>query len=155
MFIVNLSKTWPAVLAGKANAADATLGDWAQVSDTDLEAHADVILGVHKNVVVSAFDIISWSRLGTGRVRFEGVPSEKWEHMIGTPTPGKPWVPGQVRPVQVLPTSFLTTGNVPVEETATTQRAVVGGYILTVTEDCSAILQVPAGSKVTIQALAS
>src|SRR5438874_8432397 len=134
MFIVNLAQTWPSVLAGKANAADVTLGSWAQIKDADLEAHADAILGIFKNEVVTAFDIDDWTRGTDKRVTFAGQPSQKWAQLIGTPNPGRPWVQGQARPVQVLPTAVLTDGNVPVEDNPTGQRAVVDGYVLTVSE---------------------
>ncbi len=157
MFIVNLSKTWPDVLKGKRTAADVTLKAWAQIKDADLENHADVILGIYKNEVVTAFDITEKPTRGEDddkRVTFTGQPSQKWAHLIGMPTPGKPWVPGQGRPVQVLPTTILTEGNVPVEDTPAGHRAVVDGYVLAVQGD-SATLQVPEEGKVTVSLLPS
>src|SRR5947209_18379225 len=89
---VNLSRSWPKVQAGEEDAQERTLGSWAQITNKDLEAHADVILGVYRNEVVTAYDIESWTRDETnGRVTFKGKPSEKWAHLIHTPNPGKPW----------------------------------------------------------------
>ncbi len=155
MILVNIPQTWPAVLAGKASAADVTLGSWAQIKDADLDANADVILGIYKNQVVTAFDIEKWTRgEDDNRVTFVGQPSQKWARLIGTPNPGRPWVKGAARPVQVLPTAFLTDGNVPVDDTPAGRRAVVDGYVLTV-EDGSATLQVPENGKVTVSLLSS
>ncbi len=150
MILVNLRQTWPKVVAGEADAAEITLGAWAQLSDKDLETHADAILGIYKNEVVTAFDIEGWSRdEGSGRVTFMGKPSQEWGHLVGTPNPGKPWVQGMSRPVQVFPTAVLTGGNVPVEETAKGLRAVLDGFVLTV-ENNLATLQVPQGGKVLV-----
>jgi len=149
LFLVNLAKTWPSVLARERTAEDVTLGAWAQIKDADLEDHADAILGIYKNEVVTAFDIDDWRRGEDKRVTFVGHPSHKWAHLIGTPNPGKPWVQGQARPVQILPTTVLTEGNVPVEDTQVGRRAVVDGYVLTVKAG-SAAVQVPAGGRVTV-----
>jgi len=164
MFLVNLSKSWRSVLANGENkeekAAVATLGSWAQIKEADLKDHADVILGIYENKVVTAFDIVSddeeqrWHRGKDNRVTFNGWPSRKWAHLIGTPNPGKPWVQGQGRPVQVLPTVVLIEGNVPIENTSAGRRAVVDGYVLTV-EDGFATLQVPEKGKVTVSLLPS
>jgi hypothetical protein len=156
MFLVNLAKTWPSVLDGKADAADVTRGAWAQIKDADLDAHADAILGIYKNKVVTAFDIERWTRSEDEdkRVTFVVHPSQRWTHLIGTPNPGKLWVQGQARPVQILPTTILTEGNVPVEDTSTGRRAVVDGYVLTVEVDL-ATLQMPEGKRVTVSLLPS
>ena len=150
MILVNISKTWPAVLAGKADAADVTLGAWAQIKDADLEAHADAVLGVYRNVVVTAFDVDGWSRREDGRVTFAARPSETWAHLVGMPVPGEPWLQGQARPVKVLSTATIAEGDAAVEETPEGRRAVVGGYVLTVPAPGSALLQVPAGGTVTV-----
>lgn len=156
MILVNLAKTWPSVLDGKADAADVTRRAWAQIKDADLKAHADAILGIYKNDVVTAFDIEGWTRSEDEdkRVTFVVHSSQKWAHLIGTPNPGKPWVQGQARPVQILPTTVLLDGNVPVEDTLAGRRAVVDGYVLTV-EAGAATLQVPEKGKVTVNLLPS
>jgi len=152
LFLVNLSKTWPKVLKGKRTPADVTLSAWAQIKDADLDAHADAILGIYKNAVVTAFDIDGWTRSEDKRVTFTGQPSQQWAHLVGLPTPGKPWVPGQGRPVQVIPTAVLTEGEVPVADTPAGRRAVIDGYVLAV-QGAMATLQVPAGGKVTVSLL--
>jgi hypothetical protein len=148
MILVNLSQSWPLVLEGKANAADVTLGRWAQLRDSDLEAHADAILGIYKNEVVTAFDIEDWRREGD-RVTFIGHPSQIWAHLIRTSNPGKHWKQGMARPVQILPTAVLTGGNMPIEETPEGRRAVIDGYVLVV-KDGSGTVYVPEGGKVTV-----
>jgi len=154
MFLVNLAKTWPLVLDGKADAADVTRGAWAQIKDADLEDHADAIFGIYKNEVVTAFDIDDRTRDEHNRVTFVVHPSQKWAHLIGTTNPGKPWVQGQARPVQVLPTAVLIEGDVSIENTPVGRRAVVDGYVLTV-EEGSATLQMPEKGKVTVSLLPS
>jgi hypothetical protein len=155
MFLVNLSKTWPQVRAGAKDPAEATLGDWPGIKEDDLETHADAILGIFKNVVVTAYDIEGQPQRKGGRVRFIGRPSRKWAHLVGTPNPGRPWVQGYGRPVQVLDTRVLTQGNVPIEDSPSGQRAVVSGYVLTVSEDGCATLLVPDGGKATVIPLSS
>ena len=150
MILVNLSRSWPEVLDGKRDAAGVTLGEWAQIKQADLAAHANVVLGVYKNVVVTAFRIDGWSRGEDKRVTFKGEPSAAWAHLVGLPTPGEPWTQGQARPVKVLPTAAVAEGDAAVEETPEGKRAVVGGYVLTVPAPGSALLQVPAGGTVTI-----
>lgn len=106
MILVNLRKTWPAVLAGHADPAQVTLGAWAALTEDDLAVHGDVLLGVHKNVVVTAYSIAGWTRdEATGRVTFDGEPSDEWAELIGQRVPGSPWVKGAARPVKVLDTA--------------------------------------------------
>jgi hypothetical protein len=150
VFLVNLARTWPEVLAGKKDAAEVTRGEWAQIKEADLQTHADAILGIYRDKVVTAFDIVGWERGEDKRVVFTVQASQQWLNLIGTPNPGKPWVQGQGRPIQVLPTEILTKGTIPVENVPAGRRAVVGGYVLTTHEDGSALLQVPDGGSVTV-----
>ena len=124
MVLVNVRKLWPAVLGGCRTAAEVTLGDWAQMTDEDVERYGDVILGIFRNEVVSAFDVTGWKRRPDRRVTFQGVPSKSWAHLIGTPNPGKRWVPGQARPVQYLATTALTHGTASVGDTPVGGRAI-------------------------------
>jgi hypothetical protein len=89
VIVVNLRRTWPQVLAGARTPADVTLGAWAHMKEQSLDEHADAILGIYQHEVVAAFDITGWSRTREGRVVFEGNPSRRWAHLIGTPNPGK------------------------------------------------------------------
>jgi hypothetical protein len=150
VIVVNLRRTWPQVLAGARTPADVTLGAWAHMKEQSLDEHADAILGIYQHEVVAAFDITGWSRTREGRVVFEGNPSRRWAHLIGTPNPGKPWVRGQARPVQYLDTAILASGAVPVEDAASGRRAVVDDFILTVDAEGSATLVVPSGRRVTV-----
>ena len=151
MILVNLSRSWTEVLAGKRDAADVTLGDWAGITDDSVARYGDAILGIHHNAVVTAFDIEGWHRDGsTDRIRFDGRPSERWASLIGTPNPGAEWVRGAARPVKYLDTRVLTEGDVPVEEYADGGRAVVRGYTLTVDSHGNATVLPPAGGAVTV-----
>ncbi|MFH7337134.1 hypothetical protein [Streptomyces sp. KHY 26] len=150
MILVHLASSWPDVLAHSRTAAEVTLSAWAQISDDRLRQYGDAVLGVYQKEVVTAFDITGWSRTREGRVVFEGNPSRRWAHLIGTPNPGKPWVRGQARPVQYLDTAILASGAVPVEDAASGRRAVVDDFILTVDAEGSATLVVPSGRRVTV-----
>ncbi len=150
MILVHLASTWQGVLAGRDTAERATLQAWAQITDDALTRYADGILGIYQNEVVTAFDIDDWERNDDGRVVFSGIPSDTWEHLIGTPNPGKPWVRGQARPVQYLDTAVITGGSVPVEHTGDGRRAVIDRYVLTVDDKGSATLVVPPSHRVTV-----
>jgi hypothetical protein len=152
MILVHLAATWPAVLAGRDTAERATLGAWAQVTDDALAVYGDAVLGIYQNEVVSAFEIEGWEHNEDGRVVFEGTESDRFEHLIGTPSPGRPWVRGQARPVQYLDTAVVTDGAAPVEAAPAGRRAVIDGYVLTVGDQGRATLVVPAGQRVTVLA---
>ncbi|QDO37899.1 hypothetical protein FNV62_06700 [Streptomyces sp. RLB3-17] len=138
------------MLAGKKAPEDVTLRAWAQIKDEALDSYGDGVLGIYQNTVVTAFDVVDWERQADGRVVFNGVPSAKFGHLIGTPNPGRPWVQGQARPVQYLDTAVLTGGTATVEDTGEGRRAVINDFILTVGDDGSATLAVPAGQRVTV-----
>ena len=121
MILVSLGKTWPRVLREHATAEWATLRAWpvwprqyARLAD-----FADVILGVYRGQVVTAYDITGWREetdaemlkgISQGhprhcpRVIFEGRPSQGWKHLIGSSNPGQPFTQW---PVQYLETSTL------------------------------------------------
>ena len=110
------------MLAGKADAADVTLGAWAQIKDADSEEHADAVLGVYRNVVVTAFDVDSWSRGEDGRVTFAARPSAEWAHLVGQPIPGAPWDAGAGPPGEGAPDRRPRQGDAAVEETPEGRR---------------------------------
>lgn len=122
MILVSLARTWPLVLRGAATADEATRGAWpARPAELDRLGHfADAILGVVRSNVVTAFDITGWrleetaeraaavrNRLGRTwpRLVFDVVPSQAWAHLIGTPSPGRPFTQW---PIQYLETATLT-----------------------------------------------
>jgi len=107
MILVSLNRTWPIVQRGDATAEEAALGIWPvrPAENARLADFADVIRGVVRGRVVTAYDITGWrpetsaeraaalrDDLGRHfpRVVFEGVPSQAWEHMIGSASPGGP-----------------------------------------------------------------
>ncbi|WP_226435602.1 DUF6508 domain-containing protein [Rhodococcus yananensis] len=156
MILVNLASSWPAVTDGQADAADITLGNWAQISDHSLDTYADSILGIYKNEVVTAFDITGWQRLtegpDAGRVAFTGRLSQQWKHLIGTPNPGTPWTAGMARPVQYLDTYTLIAGTATLDPTEDDHdhRTDLRGYTLTVHSNGNATVGVPFGKHVTV-----
>lgn len=156
MILVSLNKSWPQVLAGSRTAADVTLGAWAKVSDAAIEEYGDVIAGIYKNEVVTAYDIDGYTRGGDGdRVTFTGQESTRWAHLVGTPNPGRPWTRGMARPVQYLPTKALEHGDTTVEDTVEGRRAVVDGVTLTVDETGTATVLLPIGRQLIVRTIAS
>lgn len=151
MILVNLSKSWAQVLAGDRTAEDVTLGDWAGITDDSAARYGDTVLGIHRNQVVSAFDVEDWRRdPETGRIRFQGRASEQWSNLVGTPNPGPEWIKGAARPIKYLDTRVLTEGDVPVEESSDGGRAVVRGYTLVVDDSGLATVIVPSGGRVMV-----
>ena len=156
--LVNLAKSMhgtDAAQMGPALVKKVTMGDWYGITVASAEEFGDVILGIHKDRVVSAYDVVRFELVtdenGRERVRFTGVESEEFAGLIGQPNPGRTWVRGMGRPIQYLDTSFLRNGTVEVTEVdAGIQRAVIAGYTLTVGTDGNARLVAPAGRSITI-----
>ena len=84
-----------------------------------LARYADVILGIHRGEVVTAYDITDWRREKDAerqyeashglprswpRIVFEGTPSATWAYLIGTACPAPP--PGQW-PIRYVATSTV------------------------------------------------
>lgn len=155
MILVHLPQSWPQVLAGTHTPEEVTLGSWAKVSDAAIAEYGDVVLGIHKNTVVTAFDITGYARTGDGRVTFHGHRSPTWDHLVGGPNPGRPWVRGQARPVQYLDTAALESGDAAVEDVPEGRRAVIDGITLTVAEDGSAVLLLPTGRNLQVVAVSA
>lgn len=153
MIIVNVNHHWPSVLAGKKTPAQVTLYAWHGISDKSLEEYADVVLGIYKNTVVSAFDITGWNRISSGdqegKIEFFGEESNKWRYLVGQTNPGEPWVQGAARPVKYLPTDQLTKNTCQIKETNGTKRAEIDGFVLSVSKDGVASVEVPHGKKIT------
>jgi hypothetical protein len=111
VIVTHLPKTYPSVLSSVrsnhdrhlvlASLSEFTLGDWARVADEAIDEYGDVVIGIYKGCVVSAFDITRSSRNEAGLVTFIGVPSVKWAWLIGSgEVPGGPWKRGEARPVR-------------------------------------------------------
>jgi hypothetical protein len=149
VLVANVKASWPQVLRGERTAEDSVLGDWASLSDQRLRQYADAILGVADNQVVAAFDVTDWERTEDDRVRFHGVPSARWAHLIGTPSPVT-WARGQARPIRYLDTGELE-GQQPAEVSAAHRdRVTVGGWTLQLDAEGNGVVQVPAGARVTV-----
>ena len=104
MILTHIPNTWPQVEAGLRDAAEVTLGQWAGISDAAAEQYGDVVLGIYKNTVVTAYDVNGWSRVpagevNAGRIVFEGVESATWKYLVGQENPGENWTQGQAWPV--------------------------------------------------------
>jgi len=81
------------VAAGSADASRVLEGcRIAEERITTFGAVGDVLAAVCANGVVAAYDITGHARdEQTGRVTFSGTPSQRWNHLVGRPTPPKPW----------------------------------------------------------------
>lgn len=88
-----------------ARLAEKTLGRWARIKDLSLERYAmpgDVVAGVYKGVIVTAYRQTGWSRGDDGRVTFEGHADDALAWMIGCDAPGGAWVRGAAYPVRCV-----------------------------------------------------
>ncbi len=154
MILVHVKKTWPQHLGGQLTAEESVLGDWAPIARAALEEYGDVLGAVHENVIVAVYDIDpdATTFVDKNTVRFAGVPSTRWAHLIGQPNPGRAWGRrGYARNVQYLDTAVVAGGDVTAHPTPEGRRAVVGGFTLTVTDDGNAVVLVPADRTLTVK----
>ncbi|WFG43533.1 hypothetical protein [Pseudonocardia alni] len=109
MILVHLVRSWPDVLAGERSADDATLGEWAQLSDSNIDEYGDILIGIYENSIVSAYEIDGHYRdRESKRVTFKAHETSATREFLGRSNPGRQWGRrGDARPVQALPTSDL------------------------------------------------
>lgn len=109
MILVHVIRSWPDVVAGNRTAEDATWGEWAQLSEQNIEDYGDILLGIYNNVIVSAYEIDGHYRdRETKRVTFTAHETIETKQYIGSPNPGRQWgTQGYARAVQALPTADL------------------------------------------------
>ncbi len=161
LLLVNTKRTWPQVLAGWMDPAESVLGDWPGLPLTRPQAidNVGVIAGVCDEAFVAVFDVNGWHVVDGDRVRFDGRPSERWSHLVGTANPGRRFGQrGAARPTQSIPLSILKAGQpVHVEERdgKKVTWAVVAGYRIEATEGTSGlVVTAPRGGSVTVHATA-
>jgi len=165
MILVSVNQTWPAVLAGKMTAAQSTLGEWGQIGPKHSQEHiGDVLFGIYDNTIVSAFVIDDYVMLPDpsgekrkARVQFAGHEEPAWSQYVGTPNPGRHWGDrGYARSVQIIPTELLTGDSQLAEvDDDGNRRAVIDGYIVTVTDEGAYIAPPPGGRVVVLVPRAS
>lgn len=155
MIVVNLRKSYREVVAGQRDMSDATLGSWAGVTDEAVARYGDIVIGVYNDQVVSAYRVTSHERDADGRLLFVGEPSKEFSSLVGSRSPVKPWVRGQARPIQYIETDVVRYGEAPVEEGVDYQRAVVGGYVISIDSDGIATVEPPEGGVVVVIAAGS
>lgn len=130
MILVSLNKTWPMVLQEMHPAKREALAKlytcyaWPvrPAEEAALATYADVLVGIHRGDVVTAFDHLTWRREDDAeqthevrqglprawpRIVFDGAKSTKWAHLIGTLCPAPP--PGQW-PIRYVHTSTKAQG---------------------------------------------
>jgi hypothetical protein len=128
VILVSLNKTWPMVLKETHPAKRETLAKfytcyaWPMrpAELAALAAYADVLLGIHRGEVVTAYDNLTWRPeedaerthevrqglpRGWPRFVFDGTKSSAWARLIGGPSPAPP--PGQ------WPIRYVDTSTVP------------------------------------------
>ena len=72
MIVVNINRSYGQVLSGDLELKDATRGEWAGMTDMAISHYGDVLIGVWRDRVVSAYDITGHTRVDGGvRVVFE------------------------------------------------------------------------------------
>lgn len=149
MIFVNVTRSWPEVLAGARSAEDSVLGDWSALSESKLHQYADAIVGVADGRVVAVFDVTSWHHVGVGdRVRFEGSPSTRWSPLVGTSS-HVTWKRGQARPTRFVDTAEVAS-LAPAPAGSHRDRVSVGPFTLQLVGAADAVLHIPAGARVTI-----
>jgi hypothetical protein len=82
------------------------------------------------------------------RVRFDLSPAPEFAHLHGQPSPA----PKSRNAIGYVETRALIHGDTTVEDDPTGRRAVIDGFTLTVSEDGTAYLAVPAGKRVMVTA---
>jgi len=109
MILVHVIRSWTDVQKGQRSADDATLGEWSQLSDKNIEDYGDVLLGIYENMIVSAYEIDGHYRdRDSKRVTFTAHETVATREFIGQPNPGRQWgAQGDARAVQALPTDVL------------------------------------------------
>lgn len=153
MIVVNINKSYPEVLAGDLSLEDATRGNWKKIAEPAIAEYGDVIIGVFRDRVVSAYDIVGHHRLQDDRVQFDVRESEEFASLIGQPSPVGPWKSGQARPIVYVDSHTIRFGDAPLVQQGEATRAVVHGYILTVSADGTAATVIPpAYGRVTVTA---
>ena len=154
---VNLARKWPAVESGSQSAEQATLGDWfpwkgrstsRRLFDPDDVA---VIIGCVAGRTRTVFDVVpdtDGSRFrwvdGDRRLRFHGLPSQRFRAQLGAPAPM--WQRGELTPLKVMPLDELLD----TWASAPRRRALVGSAVVTLTGDGQLHVSVPADYTVTI-----
>jgi hypothetical protein len=127
-----------------------TLGDW-RIGKRVLAQHGQVggtVLGVANGVCHTAATITAVALQESGRVRFLGVSSTQWGHLVGGPSPVQ-WKPGQAWPVQTVRLDAESDPG-PEAESIGVRVARIGDVVVTVRSDGPVEISVPPQTSVTI-----
>lgn len=92
---------------GTAGAREAA-SKWWRISERLLKLEGDLLLAVANNIMVGVFDIVAWSRddENDGKVVFDLLPSSRWGHLVGQPSPVT-WGRHQANPVRKVNASTV------------------------------------------------
>ncbi|WP_299091689.1 hypothetical protein [uncultured Microbacterium sp.] len=123
------------------------------MTDTAIARFGDVLIGVWRDRVVSAYDITGHKRVDNGmRVVFDVEDSKEFGYLVGQPSPVGAWKQGQARPIVYEDTEKIRSGDAPQTSVGDATRAVVGGFVLTVSGDGHATVIPPQGGTVLVAA---
>lgn len=150
MYIVNVSRsTSPASTAQELQ--EATVGDWPLRSTQtlgDITEFGDVIIGVRRNVIVSAFPVRKVTAANGDRFRVTPGPAGDWARLVGKNLPDDlKWSRGEGWPLKVVDTREV----VDALEGGVAPEVSLGGYRLAVS-DGKATVYAPRGASVTVVA---
>ncbi|WP_460446335.1 hypothetical protein [Angustibacter aerolatus] len=149
MLFALVQRTWPEVQAGRLTAEESVLGDWAALAEAKLHQYGDAIVGVAAGRVVAAYDITGWERVQDDRVRFQGTPSSRWAHLVGSASPVV-WTRGQARPIRYFDTAALADDEPRRPSPSHRDRVDLHGWTLQLAQDGTAVLHMPPGGRVTV-----
>lgn len=150
MYIVNVSRsTSPA--STLQDLQQATIGDWPLRSTQtlgDIAEFGDVIVGVRRNVIVSAIPIETVTPADGNRFRVTPGPAGDWARLVGRNLPaGLRWSRGEGWPLKVISTQEVLDE---LEGDAAPEVS-LGGYRLVVSGG-EATVYAPRGTSVTVVA---
>jgi len=164
--IVNVAQRGHEILADPSAAPDVVLGDWSPYrgGSTKMDFDPDrigAVLAHLRGKTPAAFDVVpdangktwSWCRsldYPGQRIRFNGVPSVRFASQVGADAPVT-WRQGEAWPVKIITLAELAQGDVPVTETASGRRAVLGDAIVTIDSDDGITVSIPVGYTVTVR----
>jgi hypothetical protein len=132
-------------------------GSWAMSLDRAAGVTGLLATGDHGEVVyerrvmkVADTDTQTVNKNKITRVRFKLAPAPEFAHLHGQPSPA----PRSRNAIGYVETRTLIHGDAPVEKQPAGRRAVIDGFTLTISEDGTAHLAVPAGKRVVVTATA-
>jgi hypothetical protein len=156
VLIVRPNQSQPAVASGLTTWQQAASGGWAM--DASKGARVRVLLAVHNRLVVGAWRVVSVTHRAevpegksraVSRSTFETVADDRLRFLIGSESPKEPRRnPQTAMQLRDLPGSEVLLEGV---EPATHGLVRLGAFSLAVGSDGRAVVQMPAGTELTVR----